>query len=950
MSKEELNFYKTIFRNSKDALLIIKNRVFIDCNDSALKMIGYKKKSDFLSSHPSELSPQFQKDGKESFQKAQEMMDEAVSNGSHRFEWIHKRADGSFFPVEVLLTTLSSEPDNEIIYTTWRDISDKEEAIDNTLNSESRLKSLMQQSPFIIELYDLNGLQIEVNKAYEDLWGITSDSTVNKFNILKSEEVKERGLYNFILKAYEGDAVIVPAYKFEPWGVPEDGIHNKALWLNTKIYPLKDPNDKVTGIVITHEDVTSRQKILRDLQFSEERFRSLVETTNDFIWEVDTEARYTYVSPQIKNILGMEPGHFMGKTPFDFMPENERIEVGQSFGKYVSKQESFEALENINVHSDGHFIVLETSGVPFYDSKGEFAGYRGIDRDISNRKKYEEQLLLTDSVFKNSIEGIVITDTEGIIQKVNHAFSVITGFSSKEAIGNNPRVLKSERHDDMFYKEMWDSLKKQGQWSGEIWNRKKDGTVYPEWLSISAIRNDKGITTNYISVFHDISEDKLKEKKMEFMAFHDPLTQLPNRRLFYDRLHVSIETAKRMGSSLALFYMDIDNFKDINDTYGHPFGDDFLCAVKDRINGICRTSDTFARYGGDEFIILLNGIESAEMALEFSERLINLFKEPLLVKGESVFSSLSIGLTIFPRDGHDIDTLQKNADLALYKAKEDGKRQTFQYRRELHELALQKNIMNNGLREAMEDFSTFSLVYQPKMDINTLEIYGLEALVRWELNGERISPDQFIPLAEESNLIIPLGRWILKQAMVDIKQIHDIGLHDVSLAINLSTRQFNDEFLFESIDDAIDQTGFNKSKLVFEITESTSINDVDNAVLIMNKLKSRGFELSIDDFGTGYSSLSYLKKFPLHELKIDRSFIDDIPNDPNDNAICKTIINMAKSLNYKVVAEGVENLDQLLFLKENGCQIVQGYYFYKPMAIEEVKKLAIEFLGNKNKT
>jgi diguanylate cyclase (GGDEF)-like protein/PAS domain S-box-containing protein len=933
----EENYYQTIFRESRDALLILKNREFIDCNKAALEMIGYDDKSLFLSSKPSDLSPLKQKDGSDSFEKALEMMDIAVHQGSHRFEWTHIKADGSELPVEILLIPISMESDNELIYTTWRDMTKKQNVLEQAAVTEKKFKSLMHQSPYIIEIYDIDGLQIEVNKAYEEMWDFPAETTVNRFNVLKSEEVKKTGLFEYVLRAYNGEVVFVPIYQFNPTGKTEANGRGRVRWLNTKIYPLKDMHNNVFNIVITHEDVSERQQVLQDLQFSEERFRSLVETTSDFIWEVDETGSYNYVSPQVIDILGYKPEEILGKTPFDFMPEKDKKIISEFFLHVVTNRLNIVNLENKNIHKDGRSIVLETSGVPFKNAKGLFAGYRGIDRDITNRKIYEEQLVLTESVFKNSIEGIAVTDAQGLIQKVNNSFTLITGYSEEEVLGKNPRVLKSERHTDSFYKEMWDELIKNNQWSGEIWNRKKDGTAYPEWLSISAIHNDEGITTNYISVFHDISEKKMNEEKMLFLAFHDPLTKLPNRRLFYDRLNIAIESAKRSGKLVALFYLDIDNFKDINDTYGHPFGDELLCTVKNLINSICRKSDTLARYGGDEFVIVLNNIITSMEAVDFSERLINLFKNPVTVFNESIFTSISVGVTMFPIDGEDIVTLEKNADLALYKAKRAGKNQTYHYQEELKDLVLKKTRIQNGLRTSIDTFESFSLLYQPKIDIKNNKIHGVEALLRWQLEGVAISPDDFIPIAEETNLIIPLGRWIIRKAISDIMLLHQSGFSDLILSINLSSRQFNDEHMFDIIDEVLIDTGFDKSKLMFEITETTSVNDVESSVKIMEEFYNRGIALSLDDFGTGYSSLSYLKKFALTELKIDKSFIQDIPQDQNDVAICKTIINMAKSLNFNVVAEGVETQEQLDFLKENGCYIIQGYLFFKPMDLENLK-------------
>lgn len=796
--------YQNIFERSQDAILILKNRAFVDCNQSAMTMLGYGSKQQFKDARPSDLSPPVQPDGRPSFEKAQEMMNTAVDKGSHRFEWMHRKLDGTLFPVEVLLTTISAEPGNELIYTIWRDISE-------------------------------------------------------------------------------------------------------------------------------------HKKTKKTLEFTEKRFQSIVETTSDFIWEVNEKGVYTYASPGVKEMLGYDPEEIIGKTPFDLMPEKEKKRVSGAFQTLAANQEPVVNLENINLHKDGREVVLETSGLPFFNEKGELAGYRGIDRDVTNRKLYEEQLILTESVFKNSIEGIAITDIKGNIQKVNHAFTQITGYESQEVIGKNPRVLKSDRHDDDFYEEMWDQLVTTGQWSGEIWNRKKDGSVYPEWLSISSIRDEKGGITNFISVFHDISEKKLNEEKLEFLAFHDPLTHLPNRRLFYDRLNVAIETGKRTGKKMALLCMDIDNFKDINDTYGHPFGDEFLCQVKDRIASICRKSDTFARYGGDEFVIILNGLDKEGESVDFADRLTLLFDDPIRVYEDDVFTSLSIGLALFPRDGEDIVTLEKNADMALYKAKKEGKNRTYRFQNELKERILKRNEIQHNLQRAIKDFSSFSLMYQPKVDVKNNTIHGVEALVRWQCDGSFIPPFEFIPIAEETQLIVPLGNWIMCQAMTDMKKIHDSGYSDISLSINLSARQFLDEGLFNKIRANIEKTGFDQSKLIFEITESTSMQDIELSEQIMNQFRKMGFHLSVDDFGTGYSSLSSLKKFPLKELKIDRSFICDVPQDANDVAICKTIINMAHSLNYEVIAEGVENQAQLDFLKENGCHVIQGYYLYRPLFFQDLE-------------
>lgn len=937
--REREEKYRTIFEKSRDAILIITNRVFTDCNQATVEMLGYADKDKFLNTKPSALSPEYQPDGKVSLVKANEMMDLAVEQGSHRFEWIHTKADGSTFPVEVLLTTISAKKDNELIHTIWRDISEHKKNQERIIESEKRFQALMQQAPAVIELYDLDGLQITANKAYEEFWGFSAETTAGNFNVLQSEEAQRTGLIEYVKRAYAGEVVIVPEYRFAPTGATEAGNKGPARWLSTKIYPIKNTDGKVENIVITHEDVTQQKMAALDLQFSEERFRSLVETTSDFIWEVDCNATYTYASPMVEEILGYPPNEVIGKTPFDLMPDFEREKIAETFGAIVAAERSFDSLENINLHRDGSLVVLETSGVPFFDKHGVFAGYRGIDRDITQRKKYENQLLLTESVFTNSIEGIAITDKHGTIQKVNTAFTDITGYTFDEALGQNPRILKSDKHDDEFYREMWRALLEDGQWSGEIWNRRKDGSVYPEWLSIAAIKTETGETTHFISVFHDITEKKLNEEKLEFLAFHDPLTRLPNRRLFYDRLKVSIATARRYEHKAALLYMDVDNFKSINDSYGHPFGDEILCRVKERIASICRQSDTFARYGGDEFVIVLNHISGSNEALEFSKRLVELFKEPFEINHEELFTSLSIGLAIFPDDGEDIVTLEKNADMALYRAKQEGKQQAFLFRKDLKDTLLRRSFLENSLRRSMHDLTSFHLVYQPKIDIRDNRIKGVEALLRWNIDGEFISPAEFIPIAEETNCIVQLGEWVIRTAMADIAALQQDGHPELSLSINLSAKQFKDSRLFAAIENIINQTNFTPTRLIFEITESVPTENIEEAIGIMERLNSMGVNLSLDDFGTGYSSLGYLKKFPLKELKIDRSFIQDIPHDQNDIAISRTIIKMAQNLGFDVVAEGVETPEQIEFLRQNECHIAQGYIFYKPLTIDALQNI-----------
>lgn len=800
---------------------------------------------------------------------------------------------------------------------------------------------LIQHLPIIIEIYNKDGLLVEVNQAYTKLWGLPAETMVGKLKLHNNPIVQHNNMIGYVEKALAGNSVSVPIYKFLPVEKTTTHAPESNKWFQTDIHPIKNQKGQVQYIVLTHEDVTSKRKEMENLHKNKERFRLLVETTSDCIWEVDRNGRYTYISPNIAHMLGYIPDELLDKTLYTLMPDDEKLRLQKILLNIARTKEPFNNVENVRSHKDGSLVTLETSGVPYFDSNNRLAGFRGIDRDISARKQYEKQFLLSESVFTHATEGIVITDKEGTIQRVNEAFTKITEYSHNELIGQNPRILKSDRHNQMFYANMWSSILNKGHWSGEIWNRRKCGFAYPEWLSISAIRDNAGEITNFVSICHDISEDKVNEAQLEFLAFHDPLTNLPNRRLFYDRLRVSLANAERTEKKVALVYMDIDNFKDINDTYGHPFGDDLLCVIKDTISHRCRKSDTFSRFGGDEFVIALNHINNAEEAVSFSENLIKMFKSPIKVNGKIIYTSLSVGLAIFPDHGKDVVTLEKNADMALYRAKQDGKNRVFLYRQDLNDKRQRKLFIENSLRTSCEDFSDFSIMYQPKVDAFTEQIKGVEALIRWNIGGTPISPAEFIPIAEKSNQIVSIGDWVLRRAMKDMKTVHDQGFVDLSVSINLSTKQFINNKLFKTIQDSIEENQFDPTRIYFEITESTSMQDIKQALSVMAQLKELGTEISIDDFGTGYSSLSYLKEFPLKELKIDRSFIRDIPQDKDGATICKTIINMAKSLGYQVVAEGVETKEQLTFLQEHNCNLIQGFYFYKPMRIEDLLKILI---------
>ncbi len=556
-----------------------------------------------------------------------------------------------------------------------------------------------------------------------------------------------------------------------------------------------------------------------------------------------------------------------------------------------------------------------------------------LKQEIAQSLQYQEQIQLSDSVLMNTIEGIIITDADGIIQRVNASFSLVTSYSATEVIGQTPRILKSKRHGSDFYKNMWDSITQTGKWKGEIWNRRKSGEIFPEWLSITAIKGLSGATTHYVGVFHDMSDIKRAEEKLSHLAFHDALTGLPNRILFTDRLETAITIAKRHHQRLGLLFLDLDNFKNVNDSLGHNMGDIYLQAVAKIIKNSCREEDTVSRFGGDEFIVILPNVDYPEGAVTLARRILQSFSMPVQVNGHKLAVSASIGISFYPDNGENAEELVKNADIAMYSAKNGGKNNFHLFSHEMNEQISRRMILENDLRDALEN-QEILVYYQPKINLISGTIVGAEALVRWrKKDGSIISPVEFIPVAEDTGLIIPIGEFVLDHACRQVKEWHDSGF-PIKVAVNLSTRQFRDENLLNMIQLAIKTRGVPARSLELEITESLLMDHEENAIKVLHQLKKEGITVAIDDFGTGYSSLAYLKKMPINTLKIDRTFVKDLPDDKDDVALTTTIISMAESLGLTTVAEGAETIEQYNLLRELGCTEVQGFYFSPPVVPE----------------
>ncbi|MGB3211177.1 MAG: EAL domain-containing protein [Desulforhopalus sp.] len=559
-----------------------------------------------------------------------------------------------------------------------------------------------------------------------------------------------------------------------------------------------------------------------------------------------------------------------------------------------------------------------------------------LENEINARVQTEEQLKLFAKVFEHALEGISIADVDGNIIAVNNSFTRITGYQEAEVLGQNPRVLKSDRHESEFYRNMWQRLQEDGYWSGEIWNRKKNGEIYPVVLSINTIRESNGTISHYVAVFNDITEKKLKEDKIQYQAYHDALTRLPNRYQAKNRLEKAIRNARKSRTKVGVLYLDLDHFKNINDSLGHAIGDRLLQEIGKRLVQTVQEKDLVGRLGGDEFLVITEGITSDRQLIELAERLKTCFSQPFLTEGHELKITASIGVTLCPDDGENVITLAKNSDMAMYRSKEQGRNSYSFFVPEMSENILRRMELEKDLKQAIEE-KQFSMFFQPKVCPQSNKVVGLEALVRWiQPDGTLINPADFIPLAEETGLIIPLGELVLEESCLAIQQLDALGLEQMSVAVNLSPVQFEQSNLVSRVISILDQHGISPSRLELEITETTMMTNIDNCIATLNLLVEKGISISIDDFGTGYSSLYYLKNLPINTLKIDRSFIKNITRNSCDARIVETIILMAQKLGINVIPEGVETGEQLHMLSNFGCSQVQGFYYSKPLPLEDL--------------
>ena len=669
--------------------------------------------------------------------------------------------------------------------------------------------------------------------------------------------------------------------------------------------------------------------------------QDVMNSFDEVFWIKDPQGKYIYANQSAENAWRKSNAEVYGKTDHQLFDTAVADLFIQGDQKAISAGKSVIVADCDDFDLSSNKAWLETHKSPIYHG-GEFVGVLGFTRDIAKHKAAEEQLMLAACVFENAVEGVIVTDRDGVICDVNKAFTQITGYQLDEVIGKKPSILSSGRHSKQFFSKIWNTLLVNGKWHGEIWNRRKNGSVFPQAITLSAVYGEDSCVKFFVGVFADISLLKQTEEKLKNLAYVDPLTGLPNRMRFVSYLEQEISHALRGKKQLAVLCIDIDLFKHINESLGHLAGDEIIVELSKRLSYALSEFDVLARLGSDEFVVLLPTIAGTESVFSSISNLRRVFERPFIIdNAQPIRLTASIGVSLYPNDGLDADALLRNVDAAMHRAKAQGRNGYAFYTEGMTAEAVEQLKLQSALHQAIIN-NDFYLVYQPKIHLASGQTNGFEALIRWyDPKLGQISPADFIPLAEKIGLINEIGLWVLKTACIQGVNWLTKGLQFSRISVNVASLQLQKCDFVDKVRDILLTTGLPAKHLDIEVTESCMMTNQAAVIKDLKQLSAMGISISIDDFGTGYSSLNYLKKLPLDTLKIDQSFIKNIPFDSNNSAIARAVIALGNALNLQVIAEGVETQQQADFLLQNNCDFAQGYLYSKPMLAEELSA----FLG-----
>ena len=677
----------------------------------------------------------------------------------------------------------------------------------------------------------------------------------------------------------------------------------------------------------------------RALQRSEQRLHQALEAAGDGIWDWDLSTHRVYFSPGYAALLGIDIAT-LGDTPaqwLQLMHPDDRLLFERNIQRRLStlNTEPYEVTYRLR-HQDGSYRLMQSRGRLLLNENNQAERLIGTASDMTQQRKNEDSLRQAAAVFDATQEGVLVTDIQQKIVHCNPAFTRITGYSEAEILGQSPSLLKSGRHEKDFYDSLWHALHNRGAWSGEVWNRRKSGEIYPQWQCIRVIHDEQGAVSHYVAVFSDITVLKRSQRELDYLAHHDPLSNLPNRLLFTERVEHALERAQLDQRSGAVMLIDLDHFKHINESLGHAIGDLLLKAVGERISQQLEKGMTLARLGGDEFGLLCEHCSSVEHAAVLAQRVLECLHQGFKVSIHELFITASIGICLYPENANTVAQVLRNADSALFKAKSNGRENYAFYSQELTEHARQRVDMASALRHALVN-EELRVHYQPLICLHSQQMIGVEALVRWQ-HPQRglVPPAEFIPIAEETGLIGAIDAWVLEHSCRQMVAWQQAGHSLKFIAVNVSSRLFSRGELDKRVAAVLHASGLEPGYLELEVTESAVMDDPDAALALLERLRALGIRLAIDDFGTGYSSLARLKRLPVHKLKIDRSFISGLPHDQDDVAITRAVIALGHSLGLKVLAEGIEQIEQVELLHTLGCDHAQGYYFGHPQPAEQL--------------
>jgi len=792
---------------------------------------------------------------------------------------------------------------------------------------EERFRTIVTQVPGAVFRVRPNGPIDFVSDAIDDIAGypaalLMGNPTARWSDIICPEDrrMHTRTVQAAIAsgKPYQIEYRITDAHGVERWlaeeGQPQQDPAGGPAWIDgilTDISERKHNEMRIEGLL------AEQNAILDNVMFGVMSVRA---------------RRVVSVNRRCEELFGYPPGAMVGMSTADVFPSHAEYEAaGQLQYPALALDKDFSE-ERQYRRRDGTLFWCLLSGRaldPAHPNEGSIWVYA----DVTERRLAEEKLRLSATVLEHIADAVMVIGPARQIVAVNPAFTQITGYTESEALGQDATLTRSAGLAGTFDADFWRELAESGFWRGEIWNQRKNGERYLEWLTLSAVRDDQGDITHYVGVFSDITKVKESQEKLDHMAHHDPLTTLPNRLLFHDRLHHALQRAARDQQQLAILFIDLDRFKNVNDTLGHHVGDELLKHVAAALSAKLREGDTLARLGGDEFIVLLEDVDGQFGAGHVAEKLMAMFEQPFMVSDYELYVTGSVGISLYPGDASDLNMLIRNADVAMYQAKARGRNGYQFYAPSMTGEGVERLRLEALLRRSIEKGEIF-LNYQPQVEIDSGRLIGVEALVRWDSPElGLVPPVRFIPLAEDSGFINQLGKWVLQEACRQMVRWEQAGLRVPKMAVNLSVKQFERGSIAGMVADVLAETGLAPARLQLEVTESVIMNTGD-ALVFINDLHAIGVGLAIDDFGTGYSSLAYLKQLPVQTLKIDRSFITDISTDVNDEAIAIAIIQLGKSLNLSVIAEGVETADQAAFLLRHGCNHAQGYLYSRPVSAQ----------------